>query len=399
MSDSRTRKSSKKKRGAPKREYKFRLNPLRQAALVGLALAGIGIGYGLGYLSKEKAQPVKQSKVEKPSAPARLIMAPLLPETTNGVKEKTARPYEEALPKDIIESERPILGFEGPKAAPPEPSPAPASKPAEQPTREAKVSSVAKPAPAEKPKPEKTTPPLSKPEPKVAALVDKPAPSLETKPRIAIVIDDLGIDKARTARTIRLKGPLTLSFMTYATGLKKQTQAARQAGHELWMHIPMEPGSTDIDPGPNVLLTGIPEQELLTSLKWNLDQFSGYVGINNHMGSRFTADLAGMTLVMKELKKRNLFFLDSVTSGKTVGRRAAKSVGVPFIVRNVFLDHLDDVAGIQKRLQEVERLARKAGIAVAIGHPREATLLALLPWLEKIESRGFRLIPLSDAIK
>ncbi len=151
------------------------------------------------------------------------------------------------------------------------------------------------------------------------------------------------------------------------------------AGHELLLHIPMEPGSLDVDPGPNVLLTGIPRQELLTSLKWNLDQFSGYVGVNNHMGSRFTADLAGMVAVMEELKKRKLFFLDSITAGNSVARKAARKVGLPFAGRNVFLDHADDVVEITKRLVEVERLAKRTGLAIAIGHPLGATGARLVP--------------------
>lgn len=257
--------------------------------------------------------------------------------------------------------------------------------------------------------PEQRKPPTASPGPSAAApeagdlLAWKrfavAVPGAAGRPRIAIVIDDLGIDKPRTARAIRLPGPLTLSFLTYATGLDQQTRDARSAGHELLMHIPMEPGSTDVDPGPNVLLTGVPRQELLASLNWNLDQFSGYVGINNHMGSRFTADLAGMTMVMEVLKKRQLLFLDSMTAGNSQAREAARKIGVPFAGRNVFLDHVDDVAAIKKRLEEVERLALRTGVAIAIGHPREATLQALLPWLKGIEAKGFQLIPLSAALK
>ena len=242
------------------------------------------------------------------------------------------------------------------------------------------------------PKPEPELEP--KPLPVVVA-----APKTGPKPKIVIVIDDLGIDKPRTARTISLPGPLTLSFLTYASDLDKQTRAARDAGHELWMHIPMEPGSPDVDPGPNVLLTGIPKPELQASIKWNLEQFSGYVGINNHMGSRFTADLPGLKTVMEELKRRDLLFLDSVTSGKSVAGKAARETGVPFARRNVFLDHQDDKVGIERRLAEVERLALRKGIAIAIGHPRERTLTVLGPWLKGLEAKGFRLVPLSAAIK
>ncbi|MCH7937292.1 MAG: divergent polysaccharide deacetylase family protein [Proteobacteria bacterium] len=138
---------------------------------------------------------------------------------------------------------------------------------------------------------------------------------------------------------------------------------------------------------------------MLTSLQWNLDQFTGYAGVNNHMGSRFTADMPGMVAVMEELKKRKLFFLDSITAGNSVARKAARKVGLPFAGRNVFLDHADDVEGITKRLAEVEKLAKRTGGAIAIGHPREATLKALVPWLKDIEKRGFKLVPLSSMVK
>ena len=223
--------------------------------------------------------------------------------------------------------------------------------------------------------------------------------STKSVPKIAIVIDDLGIDLSRSSRTIKLKGPLTLSFLTYAPKLKKQTKEARNAGHELWMHMPMEPHSLSVDPGLNVLLTGLPREELQAAIQWNLKQFSDYVGINNHMGSRFTADLKSVRIFMRELKKHNLMFLDSRTSSHSVTERAAIEVGVPFIVRNIFIDHFDETGEIRKSLAQVERLALKSGYAVAIGHPRDKTLREIGPWLNSIENRGFQLVPLSTLIK
>lgn len=400
---SRTRKNSNNKSGAPGRRPQFRLNPLRQAFFVGLAVAGIAIGYGVGFLMKTTPPPAPPESV----APATL--PPLLPEDTKVQQGKPVRAYEEALPKDIIESTetRPavkvLMGAAEKTPSPdaqaanprgPDNQDPPQTKgaaPAGEESAPLKTEALTEPSPAKTESPPETA---SLPSAATAAV-----PAEGKKARIVIVIDDLGIDRPRTARAIRLPGPLTLSFLTYAPGLDKQTRAARAAGHELLMHIPMEPGSQDVDPGPNVLLTGIPRQELLASLKWNLDQFTGYVGVNNHMGSSFTADLAGMVVVMEVLKKRNLFFLDSITAGNSVARKAARKIDVPFARRNVFLDHADDVVGITKRLVEVERLAKRTGLAIAIGHPREATLKALVPWLKDIEKRGFKLVPLSSVVK
>ena len=409
---SRTRKSSNNKSGAPGRRPQFRLNPLRQAFFVGLAVAGIAIGYGVGFLTKTTPPPAPPESV----APATL--PPLLPEDTKAQQGKPVRAYEEALPKDIIESieTRPAVkvlkGAAEKTPAPDSQAPdAQASNPPGPDDQDPPQTKGAAPAGREsvrqktealtEPPPAKTESP-PEPSPETASLppaATAPVQAQGMKARIVIVIDDLGIDRPRTARAIRLPGPLTLSFLTYAPGLDKQTRAARAAGHELLLHLPMEPGSEDVDPGPNVLLTGIPRQELLASLKWNLDQFTGYAGVNNHMGSRFTADLAGMVAVMEVLKKRNLFFLDSITAGNSVARKAARKIDVPFAGRNVFLDHADDVVGITKRLVEVERLAKRTGLAIAIGHPRESTLKALVPWLKDIEKRGFKLVPLSSVVK
>ena len=218
-------------------------------------------------------------------------------------------------------------------------------------------------------------------------------------PKIAIVIDDLGIDQSRSAQIIKLKSPLTLSFLTYAPKLNKQTKEALIAGHELWMHMPMEPHSPSIDPGPNVLLTGLPKKELLNAIQWNMKQFNDYVGINNHMGSRFTSDLESIRIFMGELKKHNLMFLDSRTSRNSVAKRVAFEINVPYIERNIFIDHLDETEEIQKSLAKIEQLAKKNGFAVAIGHPRDNTLREVGSWLKTIESKGFQLVPLSKLIK
>lgn len=235
----------------------------------------------------------------------------------------------------------------------------------------------------------------------MAALPPMPhpiAPPLSVKPRIAIVIDDMGVDQRRSARAMKLPGKVTLSFLPYARDLKKQVAEAASFGHEIMLHVAMEPESAEADPGPNVLLTGTPEKELLANLRWNLDQMEGYSGINNHMGSRFTRDLGGMRVVMRELKARGLFFLDSVTSRDSVGARTANEAGVPFAARDVFIDHKDDEAFVRQQLAKIEDDAKKRGIAIAIGHPRDITLRVLKEWLPKVQAAGFELVGVSRVL-
>lgn len=224
-------------------------------------------------------------------------------------------------------------------------------------------------------------------------------PVVPGRPMIAIVIDDLGVNGAGTRDIIALPGPLTLSFMTYAERLPALAAAGRLAGHEILLHVPMEPMSPDIDPGPNALRVDSDAETVRRHLAWGLDRLEGIVGINNHMGSRFTADADSMAVVMAELAARGLVFLDSRTTAATVGLAAARAAGVPAVERDIFLDHQRDAAFIAGALADLEARARAGGSAIAIGHPYPETIAALVAWLPGVESRGLQLVPLSAIIR
>ncbi len=226
-----------------------------------------------------------------------------------------------------------------------------------------------------------------------------PGPAAGNRPLVAVVLDDLGLDRARTAQAIRLAGPVTLSFMTYADDLAQQTAAARRAGHELLLHVPMEAVDAREDPGPHALYTRLSREEVLERLRWGLGRFDGYVGINNHMGSKFTADPRGMAPVIEELHARGLAFLDSRTTAKSAGIRLAVADGVPHAARDVFLD--DDLApaAIAAQLVRVEEAARRRGSAIAIGHAHDPTLAALRAWLPTLAGKGLSLAPFSAIVR
>lgn len=225
------------------------------------------------------------------------------------------------------------------------------------------------------------------------------APEARDRSRIAIVIDDCGLDRQRTERAIALPAAVTLSFLAYSEDLTRQTAAARHHGHELLVHVPMEPINARIDMGPNGLAIGQPREEVLRRLRWDLDRFDGYVGINNHMGSRFTADAQAMYWVLGELKLRGLMFLDSRTVGSSKGELVASIADVPYAGRDVFLDDDQKSHAVAARLKDVEAIARKKGTAIAIGHPHDATLAALSAWIEELPRSGIVLVPLTDIVK
>ena len=225
-----------------------------------------------------------------------------------------------------------------------------------------------------------------------------PFADLNSRPLIAIVIDDVGLDRPHSRRAWELPGPLTMSFLPYAKDLREQAKAARAHGQELMLHLPMEPMGR-ADPGPGALLVSLSESELKQRVTTALDSFEGYVGVNNHMGSRFTANKPDMETVLKLFKARGLMFLDSRTSAQTVGEQTAQELGVPNMPRNVFLDDDEAIDAVRRRLAETEAIARRQGFVVAIGHPHEATLQALAEWLPGLAAKGFVLAPATAVLR
>jgi polysaccharide deacetylase 2 family uncharacterized protein YibQ len=262
------------------------------------------------------------------------------------------------------------------------------------------------------PPPRPAAPP---PEAQVATIA--PAPSVNTggeaawlknsvafavphgRPLIAVVLDDVGVARSHAELAIDLPGVVTLSFMTYADGVAGMAARARAKGHELMLHVPMQPLDGAVDAGPHALTVDASDAELLTRLAWGLDRFPGYIGINNHMGSRFTQDERGMGVVLGELKRRNLLFLDSRTIGTTIGDKLAARMGVAHVIRDVFLDNEMDEAAVLKQLIQAEKVAAGKGQAIAIGHPHPATIAAIRAWIPKAEARGFVIVPLSAVAK
>jgi uncharacterized protein len=218
-------------------------------------------------------------------------------------------------------------------------------------------------------------------------------------PMIAIVIDDMGLDRKRSARVVSLPGPLTLAWLPYAKDLPHQTKMARAAGHELMVHIPMEPQANDVDPGPDAMKVGVGNAELLRRLDHGLKAFDGYIGINNHMGSRFTEDSAGMKVILGELQRRGLMFLDSRTTSHSVASSIARGMHLPILGRDVFLDNDMSPAAVRGSLAKVEAVARRQGYAIAIGHPHDVTVEALVGWLPTVAAKGFTLVPVSTILK
>ena len=217
-------------------------------------------------------------------------------------------------------------------------------------------------------------------------------------PKVVLIIDDMGISQKRTADIAELHYPLTVAFLTYGRNLSQQIENSKRAGQEIMLHTPME-ALGKVDVAPDVLTTKMSLEEIKHNFKAMLDKFPDIQGINNHMGSKLTEDLSRMNVIMEILKERNMFFLDSKTSAKSRAEEAARAAGIAYAHRHVFLDNNNDKTYILGQLDKVEKLARKNGYAIAIGHPKSQTYAALKEWLPKMKDKGLELIHLSEAIK
>lgn len=226
----------------------------------------------------------------------------------------------------------------------------------------------------------------------------QPAAGTENQPKVIIIIDDVGLSKKYSNSVVNLPAPLTLAYLPYAKNLPEQTKMARDNGHELLIHTPMEPMGEN-DPGPMALLTSMSEADIKANMNKIFTSFEGYVGINNHMGSRFTQDTEKMTIVMEMLKDRGLIFVDSKTSAKSVAADLAQKTGLYYAQRDVFLDHDPSLDAVKSSLERLEGKARKNGYAIAIGHPKKETVQALQEWIPTLQDKGLTLAPLSAVVK
>jgi polysaccharide deacetylase 2 family uncharacterized protein YibQ len=218
------------------------------------------------------------------------------------------------------------------------------------------------------------------------------------RPVIAVVVDDLGVDAARTGQAIALPPQVTLSFLPYPKGSRALSHKAHEAGHQVMVHLQMQPVG-GADPGPNALSSNLSSAEIARRVEWALGRVSDYEGANNHMGSRFTTSRDALTPVMRTLSEHKMFFLDSRTTPATQAEDVARATHLLTGSRDVFLDDEDTASAVERQLRKVEAHARATGNAIAIGHPHPKTLAALKTWTATLEKKGFRLAPVSRVLE
>lgn len=223
-------------------------------------------------------------------------------------------------------------------------------------------------------------------------------------PMLALLIDDMGGQMEASQRAVdELPNGVTLSFFPWSKPGLALAKVARGQGHEIMIHMPMEAlahGDMVPDPGPDTLRVGMATDEIETKLQRNVATLSDIaVGLNNHMGSRFTEWTPGLRAVLTVLQGEGMLFLDSKTAAPTATKAASVGLTLPILSRDVFLDHVPTPEAVKAELNKAVLLARKRGSAVAIGHPLPVTLDVLREMLPQIVSSGVVLVPVTMLVK
>ena len=218
--------------------------------------------------------------------------------------------------------------------------------------------------------------------------------------RAAIIIDDLGQSLEAARQLLELPYPVTLSILPHLRHSRETAEDAHRAGREVMLHLPMEPepGSRVIA-GPGEIKVGMPGETVVRTVEADLAAVPYARGVNNHMGSRATADRAVMTAVMSALAEHQVYFVDSRTTADSVAFHVARNMGIPSFYRSVFLDDTETTAYTLGQLRKLGRAARLQGVALAIGHPYPTTLAALRQFLPELEREDVQLVPASRLVR
>ena len=246
-----------------------------------------------------------------------------------------------------------------------------------------------------------TIAPKKKPVAKAAVL-----PPVETKPAarknkgaIVLILDDVGFDRQPLTAAMAIDPNINFSVLPNAQHGVEFARTLHARGFEVLCHLPMEPeGFPGVSPGDGAVLTSMSNDEIAHTTTTNVTSVPYARGVNNHMGSRATADPRVMRTVLSSLP-RGMYFIDSRTTGSSLGLSIARELRVPSAARNVFLDDVQSTAAVKSELRTLRRVAEERGIAIGIGHMYPVTIRALAEEIPAMKEDGFHLIRASEAVR
>ena len=229
----------------------------------------------------------------------------------------------------------------------------------------------------------------------------RPFNSADKRPRLAIVVADLGMQRATTdAAVTRLPANVTLAFNSQSPTVGAWCQRARQQGHEVLLSIPMEPFDFPrSDPGPEALLTSLPNPTNLEKLAWSMRQASGYVGITTMTGTRFVTETDKLKPVMQAMKLRGLMVFDPHIAPHSSMQELAEDLHVPIVAADLRIDDNLSPEAIDESLQQLEQAAKLNGHAVGVVAPLPIVIDRLQTWLQTLPQAGIALAPVSAVVQ
>lgn len=225
-----------------------------------------------------------------------------------------------------------------------------------------------------------------------------PAGAFQKKPTIALIIDDIGYSPYLARRFLDLKIPITFSVLPHLPCTQDLAVELRSRGHEIMLHQPMEPYDTQYDPGPGALYVGYNAREINRIMQDNISNVPFAIGVNNHMGSKFTSCQADIQKALRVIKNKGLFFVDSLTSSRSKAYGVAKNLQISTACRNIFLDNVREEPAILGQLEKLKQYAVRFGSAIGIGHPSAETSRAIGIFLSSLEEREISFVHVSKMI-
>ncbi len=220
-------------------------------------------------------------------------------------------------------------------------------------------------------------------------------------PLISIIIDDIGYRMRDDLRAIGLPGPVAFAIMPHSPYAKKMSSLANEMGKDVLLHMPMQAMEEDKNKflGPGALTLQMTHEEFIKALDNSLRSVPHAIGLNNHMGSLLTRHPGHMSWLMESLKHRNIFYIDSVTSRHSVAGTVAGEIQLPYLRRDVFLDNVQTEIEIQRQFDELISVAKRKGVAVAIGHPHPRTVAVLSRLLVQLDNYGVKLVSPKEMLR
>jgi len=232
-------------------------------------------------------------------------------------------------------------------------------------------------------------------------LVLMPAPAPATGlPTITIIIDDIGYRYRDDQAALALTGPLAVAVLPHSPHGELMSQLALDSGKDVLLHLPMEAQQREESRmlGPGALTMDMDRVELMRTVNRALQAVPAAIGVNNHMGSLLTMDTRHMEWLMESLALHDKFYIDSVTSHRSVAAEVARRKRLPNLSRDVFLDNATDASGISEAFDDLVRVAHRRGAALAIGHPHPETIAVLREKLAQLDRYGVRLVGIRDML-